>query len=1317
MSDWKGRYELQSCTLTLIFALFANAVLYGRTDTLGGEDMSLPAQPLPKHLYLDFDRNAERLASQLAGFRRRYGEAFLPGVAEERLLQAFVENFFPERLSSTYFFSNTTVREGFYLTVRPKIDGPRLETLISTGVTVGIHGSLYNAGLTVQGFTELATCDPRPWELEATVLPFTSEQSRNRAVNPLLTLTFLEGLPPISLITRERLEDWRGYLGWKRRLIAANQEGLRYVGARVTDDNQVHFLTVSESAEAFTRYHRRTLRRGELQAYPLEHSSDEWTYRFPIEAKHQIRGTDLGDFREAVAYEGVLPDAEYPWPTPYFAMVTFELSDRVQNRISEADPEQRAELLLDVQSDFPAEGWLAESLHGELSLIRRQQDLVRDLEQQSGNSPFLSAYLFDIKQANVPSGPATIKDWLRPDINEDQRDAVRWMVAAPDIFLMQGPPGTGKTTVIAEAIYQFAKQGKKVLLASQANLAVDNALERLAQTPVIRAVRLSRRGRFSEEGARFSEEKVLGHFYGTLVAEVKKNHLDPLIERREQMRRDGDWLERADFAYADWQRYRQQQAAKRSDVDGLASQLAAEEARQAELQAENEQRRQRQMNLDAFGRALRGEAFETEFLLAEPLLRLFYQEVAGPLTQLREYGIDVNSHWLHPEAGSSAERSLLAREILRRWRTVNALLPTMVADLTRLREGSFVDLQSALAIERCKEELERLEEAMLNDETDDPTLHPRWREAKKRLAELQKQSGTLNRDQYATVFNGRIGDAPAYERLIAPGTPLDSILSTLQVVVPQLEETAQRIALGIHRVLTRVEGIRKEIRITPVDDKEVRRLEADRRLAVRDLEELTNQTRRLEQELITLIESLPKAGLPEKAYSVENYASLRTDLEARIRGEQARLAEQAKVYEVWEPLLRNWVADLSDPEQIENDRHFMIDTYIANCNVIGITCNENRKTLEEVDHTSFDVAIVDEVSKATPPELLMPLMLARKAALVGDHRQLPPLFKEKQGEQEQQSWEEAMQAQQEEATEGEAGEEDRTELTRENYRRYEKMVTASFFKEHFEQAEKQLKSMLFTQYRMHPEIMGVINHFYEHRLVCGLKDPDQERHHGITVLSPDGRPLITPDRHAIWLDSALEPSGHEHWEAQAGTSKINRLEAAMIVETLRKLDERLHQMGWGGERRKAVGVISFYGRQVRLIRNLINKLNKNEWRAIRVEVNTVDQFQGKEKPIILVSLVRNKKGARKTGDSHVAKFERINVAFSRAQELLLIYGARGMFHDYKVKLPNLDRPGHTEKYVYQAIIEELNRNASFWTAGRLFTQGQFQALSEQMPAN
>ena len=99
-------------------------------------------------------------------------------------------------------------------------------------------------------------------------------------------------------------------------------------------------------------------------------------------------------------------------------------------------------------------------------------------------------WLFDINKARTPQEIKKISTWQNSDINEKQKEAVEKILSVPDVCLIQGPPGTGKTTVIAEAIYQLVIRNKRVLVASQANLAVDNALERLISNPKIRAIRL-----------------------------------------------------------------------------------------------------------------------------------------------------------------------------------------------------------------------------------------------------------------------------------------------------------------------------------------------------------------------------------------------------------------------------------------------------------------------------------------------------------------------------------------------------------------------------------------------------------------------------------------------------------------------------------------------------------------------------------------------------------------------------------------------------------------------------------------------------------
>ena len=63
---------------------------------------------------------------------------------------------------------------------------------------------------------------------------------------------------------------------------------------------------------------------------------------------------------------------------------------------------------------------------------------------------------------------------------------------------------------------------------------------------------------------------------------------------------------------------------------------------------------------------------------------------------------------------------------------------------------------------------------------------------------------------------------------------------------------------------------------------------------------------------------------------------------------------------------------------LENDNDNYLNTYINSCNVVGMSCTADPRILTEKDIQNFDVVIIDEVSKATPPELLLPLMKAQK---------------------------------------------------------------------------------------------------------------------------------------------------------------------------------------------------------------------------------------------------------------------------------------------------------------------------------------------------
>ena len=94
------------------------------------------------------------------------------------------------------------------------------------------------------------------------------------------------------------------------------------------------------------------------------------------------------------------------------------------------------------------------------------------------------------------------------DKNQPQKTAIAKALLAPDLALIQGPPGTGKSTAIAELIWQHTRKypDKRILLTSETNLAVDNAIDRVVNPyhNLIKPIRIGDESRLETEGLQFS---------------------------------------------------------------------------------------------------------------------------------------------------------------------------------------------------------------------------------------------------------------------------------------------------------------------------------------------------------------------------------------------------------------------------------------------------------------------------------------------------------------------------------------------------------------------------------------------------------------------------------------------------------------------------------------------------------------------------------------------------------------------------------------------------------------------------------------------
>ncbi|MEH2057156.1 MAG: translation initiation factor IF-2 N-terminal domain-containing protein [Nostoc sp.] len=364
---------------------------------------------------------------------------------------------------------------------------------------------------------------------------------------------------------------------------------------------------------------------------------------------------------------------------------------------------------------------------------------------------------------------------------------------------------------------------------------------------------------------------------------------------------------------------------------------------------------------------------------------------------------------------------------------------------------------------------------------------------------------------------------------------------------------------------------------------------------------------------------------------------------------QEQLKKDENYLNKYQNFVQDWIEKLRKPSEGDSDDLRRI--YLDNANVVGITCVQaaNRGFSEEFK--SFDVVIIDEVSKCTPPELLIPALKGKKLVMVGDHRQLPPML-------DTSTLEEVAQ-------------------TIGNTRDELQFLEESLFKSQFESADESIKQMLTTQYRMHPFIMGAINQFYDGKLESGILEPDTKRAHHLAD------EIIQESQHLIWVKTHIE---NQFLEQRNGTSYFNTPEIDAIERLCQQFENTWASRVANGEPKKEIAVITFYGAQ---LRKIDERLQSELFPSLEIRTGTVDRFQGMERPVVIVSMVRN----NSKGDVGFAKKpERVNVAFSRAQELLIIVGCHNLFTHQAGKVGSM----------YSEVSNIVSIHEGFVDVSRLF---------------
>ncbi len=254
-----------------------------------------------------------------------------------------------------------------------------------------------------------------------------------------------------------------------------------------------------------------------------------------------------------------------------------------------------------------------------------------------------------------------------------------------------------------------------------------------------------------------------------------------------------------------------------------------------------------------------------------------------------------------------------------------------------------------------------------------------------------------------------------------------------------------------------------------------------------------------------------------------------------------------------------------------------------------------------LDGQKYATLFIDEAAQALEAACWIAIRKATRVVLAGDHCQLPPTVKSIA------------------ALKG---------------------GLATTLMERIVANKPEVVTLLRVQYRMNEHIMRFSSDYFYHGQV---ESAPQIKYRGI----------LDYDIPITWLDTS-DLDSHEEFVGET-FGRVNKAEAALTVDTLERYLLKIGKQRVTDERID-VGVISPYRAQVQHLRRLIGKRDTLKPFRQLISVNTVDGFQGQERDIILISLVR----ANSEGQiGFLRDLRRMNVAITRARMKLIILGDAG----------------------------------------------------------
>ena len=326
----------------------------------------------------------------------------------------------------------------------------------------------------------------------------------------------------------------------------------------------------------------------------------------------------------------------------------------------------------------------------------------------------------------------------------------------------------------------------------------------------------------------------------------------------------------------------------------------------------------------------------------------------------------------------------------------------------------------------------------------------------------------------------------------------------------------------------------------------------------------------------------------------KEYETFKDDLQKETSQNQEKYNRFSKI----DSLCKDWIKRVQQGDGL-------LQESLIDATIVGATCLGIASLSDKID-LKFDCVIVDEAGKATPTEILVPISLGKKVILVGDHKQLPPVVDEALLDVSSQ------------------------ELTRED-------LETSLFEYLEKSLSKECKSVLDQQYRMHPVIGDLISTLFYQETPLISKTTKEEKTIPLNIFN---------NKALVWLSTTRRKNNKEEYLV---STYQNQCEAKIIFEYLQKIDVELGVQNL----KKEVAIIAGYKAQKDLLRRMYTTQYASVFNNITVEINTVDAFQGRETDIVFYSVVRsNERGNL----GFLKDVRRLNVAFSRARELLVVVG-------------------------------------------------------------